>query len=325
MTTRPGPGPANNQGPGRLVIASRESPLALWQAHHVRDRLKALYPDCQVDILGMTTQGDRVLDRSLSDIGGKGLFVKELETAMADGRAHLAVHSAKDVPMELPAGFTLCAFLEREDPRDAFVSGRFESLASLPAGARIGSSSLRREAQIRERFPLLQVLPVRGNVETRLGKLDRGDFDALILATAGLKRLGLADRIRASIESEVSLPAPGQGALAIECLSSRQDIVQWLSPLDHSPTAGCVIAERELSRALTGSCQVPLAAHAVLQGAEVWLRGLVATPDGTRVIRAEARGDAPHAAELGQRVAALLRASGANAVLASLDANKGSR
>ena len=304
--------------PTRLVIASRESRLALWQAHHVRDRLAALYPSCQVEILGMTTQGDRILDRSLSAIGGKGLFVKELEVAMAEGRADLAVHSAKDVPMTLPEGFMLSAILEREDPRDAFVSTKALSLQALPPGARIGSSSLRREAQLRERFPGVQVLPVRGNVETRLSKLDRGEFDALILAAAGLKRLGLGDRVRETIAPETSLPAPGQGALAIECRAERSDVMAWLKPLHDPSTAACVVAERSLSRTLAGSCQVPLAAHAVMVEGEVWLRGLVATTDGSRVVRAEARGKPAHALALGERVAMLLREGGADEVLASL-------
>jgi hydroxymethylbilane synthase len=305
--------------PQRLVIASRESRLALWQAHHVRDRLAALYPGCKVEILGMTTQGDRVLDRSLSAIGGKGLFVKELEAALEDGRADFAVHSAKDVPMELPAGFCLAAVMDREDPRDCFVSAKFEDLASLPAGARVGSSSLRREAQIRERFKGVSVLPVRGNVETRLSKLDRGEFDALILAAAGLKRLGLGARIRSLIEPETSLPAPGQGALAIECLSGRADLHEWLAPLNHTATAACVTAERSLSRALAGSCQVPLAAHALMQGTEVWLRGLVALPDGSRVVRGELRAPAADAEALGQRLAVVLRKQGAGEVLAALE------
>jgi hydroxymethylbilane synthase len=272
-----------------------------------------------VEILGMTTQGDRVLDRSLSAIGGKGLFVKELEVAMAEGRADLAVHSAKDVPMTLPEGFTLASILEREDPRDALVCAGASSLAALPPGARIGSSSLRREAQLRERFPGVQVLPVRGNVETRLSKLDRGEFDALILAAAGLKRLGLWGRVRETIAPEISLPAPGQGALAIECRAERTEVIDWLQPLHDPSTAACVVAERSLSRALAGSCQVPLAAHAVITEGKVWLRGLVATPDGARVVRADARGEPAHALALGERVAALLRDGGADEVLASLE------
>jgi len=306
--------------PRRLVIASRESRLALWQAHHVRDRLAELHPGCSVEILGMTTRGDRVLDRSLAKIGGKGLFVKELETALEEGRADFAVHSAKDVPMALPGGFSLAAILEREDPRDCLVSSRYESLQALPAGSRVGSSSLRREAQLRERFPGLSVVPVRGNVETRLAKLDRGEFDALLLAAAGLKRLGLAGRIRSFIEPEVSLPAPGQGALAIECRSDRDDVRSLLQSLHHAPTAACVTAERALSRALAGSCQVPLAAHATLQAGRLSLRALVALPDGSQVVRGELQGAPAEAEALGERVAALLRSRGAVAVLAAVDA-----
>ncbi len=303
----------------RLVIASRQSRLALWQSNHVRDRLMRLHPGCKVEILGMTTQGDRVLDRSLSTIGGKGLFVKELEAALAEGRADLAVHSAKDVPMELPEGFRLAAILEREDARDCFVSARFESVDALPAGARIGSSSLRREAQLRALFPGISVNAVRGNVETRIAKLDRGEFDALVLAAAGLKRLGLAGRIRSFIEPEVSLPAPGQGALAIECRSDRDDVVRLLAALDDAATAACVTAERSLSRALSGSCQLPLGAYAELHAGELRLRGLVATPDGARLVRAELRARPGEAESLGLRLAALLRERGADAILAAID------
>jgi hydroxymethylbilane synthase len=311
----------NTRNPAeRLVIASRESRLALWQAHHVRDRLARLYPGCRVEILAMTTRGDQVLDRSLSRIGGKGLFVKELETALEDGRADLAVHSAKDVPMALPAGFTLAAVMEREDPRDCLVSARFDTLDSLPAGCRVGSSSLRREAQLRERFPGVTVLPVRGNVETRLSKLDRGEFDALLLAAAGLKRLGLAHRIRCLIEPEVSLPAPGQGALAIECRTGRDDLAALLSALHHASTAACVVAERALSRALSGSCQVPLAAYATIERNRLRLRALVALPDGSRVVRAEVQGPQSEPESLGEQLAAVLRARGADAILAAVNA-----
>ncbi len=309
-----------NPAPRRLVIASRESRLALWQANHVRDRLAQLYPDCTVEILGMTTRGDRVLDRSLSKIGGKGLFVKELETALEEGRADLAVHSAKDVPMALPEGFALAAILEREDPRDCLVSARFENLEALRQGARVGSSSLRREAQLRERFPALSVLAVRGNVETRLAKLDRGEFDALLLAAAGLKRLGLGERIRSLIEPEVSLPAPGQGALAIECRSEREDMRLLLSPLHHAPSAACVAAERALSRALAGSCQVPLAAYATVEAGRLRLRALVALPDGSRVVRGELEGAPGDAESLGDRLAATLRERGADEILAAVNA-----
>lgn len=251
--------------PVRLVIATRESRLALWQAHHVRDRLRELYPACDVQLLGMTTMGDQVLDRSLNEIGGKGLFTKELEVALADGRADLAVHSLKDVPMELPEGFELAAVMRREDPRDAFVSPHHASLDALPQGARVGTSSLRRAAQLSERRPDLQILPLRGNLDTRLRKLDAGDYDAIVLAAAGLKRLGLADRIRDVMPPSTSLPAPGQGALGIEILSGRRDVRAWLAPLVDRRTWLEVTAERSVSRALGGSCRIPLAAYAVVQ------------------------------------------------------------
>jgi hydroxymethylbilane synthase len=251
--------------PRRLVIATRESRLALWQAHHVQALLRALYPECSVELLGMTTTGDQILDRSLSEIGGKGLFTKELEVALADGRADLAVHSLKDVPMELPEGFELAAVLRREDPRDAFVSVHHGSIEALPQGARIGTSSLRRAAQLAQWRPDLNILPLRGNLDTRLSKLDRGDYEAIVLAAAGLKRLGLAARIRQLLPATSSLPAPGQGALGIEILSSRSDLRSTLSPLVDRQTWVEVTAERAVSRALGGSCRIPLAAYAVVQ------------------------------------------------------------
>jgi len=272
--------------PRRLVIATRESRLALWQAHHVRDRLRALYPECEVELLGMTTTGDQILDRTLSEIGGKGLFTKELEVALADGRADLAVHSLKDVPMELPEGFELAAVLEREDPRDAFVSVRYASFEALPQGARIGTSSLRRGAQIAQTRPDLQILPLRGNLDTRLGKLDRGEYDAIVLAAAGLKRLGLSERIRQVLPPSLSLPAPGQGALGIEIMSHRSDVRGWLAPLVHSTTWLEVTAERAVSRALGGSCKIPLAAYAVVQpDGSLQLDALLATDNRFRTTR----------------------------------------
>jgi len=272
--------------PRRLVIATRESRLALWQAHHVRDRLRALYPECEVELLGMTTTGDQILDRTLSEIGGKGLFTKELEVALADGRADLAVHSLKDVPMELPEGFELAAVLEREDPRDAFVSVRYASFEALPQGARIGTSSLRRGAQIAQTRPDLQILPLRGNLDTRLGKLDRGEYDAIVLAAAGLKRLGLSERIRQVLPPSLSLPAPGQGALGIEIMSHRSDVRGWLAPLVHSTTWLEVTAERAVSRALGGSCRIPLAAYAVVQpDGSLQLDALLATDNRFRTTR----------------------------------------
>ena len=290
----------------------------MWQAAHVRDALAALYPACRVEILGMTTRGDEILDRSLAKIGGKGLFVKELENALEDGRADIAVHSAKDVPMDLPAGFTLAAILAREDPRDALVSNDYTRLADLPAGSIVGTSSLRREAQLRCRFPALAVRPLRGSLDTRLAKLDRGEYAAIVLAVAGLKRLGLESRIRAVLEPEESLPAVGQGALAIECRDGRPELVAALAPLHDAATAACVRAERAVSRALGGSCTVPLAAHAEVANGAVQLRGLVASPDGRRVARAEVRGEASAPERAGEALAAALRAQGADAILAEL-------
>ena len=310
--------------PERIVIASRASALALWQSRHVQSRLRELYPSCDVSILGMSTRGDRILDRSLAKIGGKGLFVKELENALAADEAQIAVHSMKDVPMDLPPGFALGAILAREDPRDAFVSNRYPSPDAMPDGARVGTSSLRREALVRARFPALDVRPLRGNVQTRLSKLDAGEFDAVILATAGLKRLDLEARITAILSTEQSLPAPGQGALGIECLQGRQDLIDAVAPLGDTQTAQAVRAERAVSRALGGSCQLPLGAYAVVQAQTLRLRAFIATPDGRRFLTAEASGP-PHAPDaLGNDVAALLRAQGADAIIASMDAPSGS-
>ncbi|WP_395826111.1 hydroxymethylbilane synthase [Collimonas sp.] len=302
--------------PSKLVIASRESRLAMWQAEHVRARLSALYPDCNIEILGMTTRGDQILDRTLSKVGGKGLFVKELEVAMAEGHADLAVHSLKDMPMELPPGFALSAILEREDPRDAFVSNDYASLDALPAGAVVGTSSLRRQALIAARFPHLHIKPLRGNLDTRLAKLDRGEYAAIILAAAGLKRLGLSARIRALIEPEQSLPAPGQGAMAIEIRAERADLQQLLAPLNHLPTAQAVTAERTLSRAFGGSCQIPLAAFATISGDQMRLRAMIGTPDGQRVVTADASGAADTPDALGRQIAQALNMQGAAAILA---------
>ncbi len=273
--------------PRRLTIATRESALALWQARHVQSQLEALYPGATVGLLGMTTQGDQVLDRPLAAIGGKGLFVKELEVAMAEDRADVAVHSLKDVPMDLPEGFVLAAVAQREDPRDAFVSNRYASLRELPAGAIVGTSSLRREAQLRERFAHLVIQPLRGNVNTRLRKLDEGQYDAIILAVAGLKRLGFGERIRDTIDPADSLPAPGQGALGLECRADRPDVVAALAPLVDLPTTLATAAERAFSRALAGSCRTPLAAYGHWRADALWLRGLIASPDGREVLRAE--------------------------------------
>jgi hydroxymethylbilane synthase len=304
--------------PRRLVIASRQSRLALRQSEQVAGELRRLYPGCEIGILGMTTRGDRILDQSLSNIGGKGLFVKELETALEDGRADLAVHSAKDVPMQMPPGFCLAAITAREDPRDCFVSDHGASLGALPAGSVVGTSSLRREAQLRERYPALEVKSLRGNMDTRLAKLDRGEYRAIVVAAAGLKRLGLTGRIRTLLEPEESLPAPGQGALAIECREARDDLRGWLAPLGDPSAAACVRAERALSRALSGSCQLPLGAYAVASGVDMRLRALVAMPDGSRVVRDEMTGSVEAPESLGEALAARMRGKGADAILAAL-------
>ena len=302
--------------PKKLVIASRESMLAMWQAEHIKGRLKALYPDCEVEILGMTTRGDQILDRTLSKIGGKGLFIKELEQALQDGRADLAVHSIKDVPMELPEGFALAAIGERASPFDAFVSNQYARLEEMPAGAIVGTSSLRREAQLRAKFPHLTIKPLRGNIQTRLSKLDNGDYDAVILAAAGLQRLGLDGRIREILSPADSLPAAGQGALGIEIAARRTDLADILRPLNHEETAACVTAERALARALGGSCQVPLAAYCVMEDGLLTLNGLVGHPDGSVIIEASAQAPAAYADALGRAVAKRLADDGAEELIA---------
>jgi hydroxymethylbilane synthase len=304
----------------RLTIATRESALALKQAEHVRARLATLYPGAAVELLGITTQGDRIQDKSLAEIGGKGLFIKELELALADGRADLAVHSLKDVPMELPEGFTLAAIPEREDARDAFVSNHYLDLAGLPGGARVGTSSLRREAQLRERDPLLSIQTLRGNVPTRLAKLDRGEYDGIILAAAGLKRLSLAARITSLLDPEECLPAAGQGALALECRTDRDDVVAALRPIADRETTLATTAERAFARALSGSCLTPLAAHAVFRRDSLWLRGFLASRSGAEVIRGERSAtvtDEQAADELGRALAADFLARGAAKLVAA--------
>lgn len=302
------------------IIASRESRLAMWQAEHVQSLLEKASAG-PVQILGMTTRGDQILDRTLSKVGGKGLFVKELETALEDGRAHLAVHSLKDVPMELPQGFELACVMRREDPRDAFVSNDFSGLDALPQGAVVGTSSLRREAQLRARYPDLKIVPLRGNLDTRLAKLDRGEMQAIILAAAGLKRLGLAQRIREILPPEVLLPAAGQGALGIEIRSDGHAIRSALSPLADTRTFYEVRAERAVSRALGGSCQVPLAAYCITEpdGKTLYLRALVGMTDGSKVLRAECRGQDPEA--IGLQAAGLLKEQGAQQILQALNAS----
>ncbi|MGD9951423.1 MAG: hydroxymethylbilane synthase [Burkholderiales bacterium] len=304
----------------RLTIATRRSRLALWQAEHVKARLEALHPGLEVALLPLSTRGDELLEVRLEKVGGKGLFVKELEQAMLEGRADLAVHSMKDVPAELPPGFCLAAILEREDPRDAFVSARHGALGELPQGARVGTSSLRRAAQVATVRPDLALATLRGNVETRLAKLDRGEYEAVLLAAAGLKRLGLGARIRSLLSIEESLPAPGQAALGIECLAARADVVERVAPLAHAATAACVRAERAVSLALGGSCTVPLGAYAEAEGDRLRLRALVASPDGARLARADCAGTASRPEALGEEAAQRLRAQGAAEILAALGA-----
>jgi hydroxymethylbilane synthase len=302
-----------------IVVATRESLLALWQARHIVSRLAGLYPRLDTSILGMTTEGDRKLGASLAKIGGKGLFVKELEEALAEGRADIAVHSLKDVPMHLPEGYTLAAILARADARDAFISAKFATLAALPAGARVGTSSLRRESQLRVRYPHILVEPLRGNVQTRLRKLDEGAYDAIILAAAGLKRLGLEQRLTAILDAGEMLPAVGQGALAVECRSDRADLIALLKPLHDETTAACVWAERALSRALAGSCNVPLGGYAEITGEHLHLRGYVGSPDGSRHVSARIEGAPADAEALGIALAQQLKELGADSILSALD------
>jgi hydroxymethylbilane synthase len=304
----------------RLRIATRESRLALWQAEHVQALLQSRF-GLQVELLGMTTRGDQILDRALSKVGGKGLFVKELESALEEGRAELAVHSLKDVPMDLPDGFVLAAVLEREDPRDAFVSNKYASMAELPQGAVVGTSSLRRVVQLRNARPDLVVEPLRGNLDTRLRKLDEGLYDAIVLAAAGLKRLGLAERIRAAFETEEMLPCAGQGALGLEIRADHADLAERLASLVHSPTSLAVQAERAVSRALGGSCSMPLAAHAQWEDDRLWLRVALGHPERTEspLLRHEIRAQVQTETEaraLGESAAQALREAGAMAYLA---------
>ena len=291
----------------KLRIATRRSPLALWQARHVQEALAGMEAVTSVELVECVTEGDRILDRSLAKVGGKGLFIKELEQAMLDGRADLAVHSMKDVPATPPDGFVFPTFLAREDPRDALVGCRLEDLAK---GARVGTSSLRREAQIRHLRPDLAVAPVRGNVGTRLGKLDSGEFDAILLATAGLKRLGMAERIAESIEPETMLPACGQGIVGIECRADATAVVELLATLDDPVSRAVLRTEREVAAALAADCHAPLGAHAILQEESLWLRALVAAPDGSELIVAETRGPAS-ASGLGTAAAESLLSQGA--------------
>lgn len=299
-----------------LRIATRKSPLALWQAEDVKSRLQQLHPELEVVLVGMTTKGDKILDTPLAKVGGKGLFVKELEVALLEGHADIAVHSMKDVPMEFPEGLGLTVICEREDPTDAFVSNHFERLEDLPAGSSVGTSSLRRQTQLRERFPSLKILELRGNVNTRLAKLDNGEYDAIILATAGLVRLEMVDRIRQRVAPEQFLPAGGQGAVGIECRLDDARVRSLLEPLHHLSTAQCVLAERAMNRHLQGGCQVPIACYAIHQGEEkIWLRGLVGSPDGKQVIRDDLLGDVSNPEALGVELAKKLLEQGAGEIL----------
>ena len=301
-----------------LRIATRSSPLALWQAEEVARRLKPIYPDLKVSLVQMKTRGDKLLDAPLAKVGGKGLFVKELEVGILEGRADIAVHSMKDVPIEFPEGLELALIMQREDPRDAFVSNQYDSLDSMPAGTLVGTSSLRRQTQIRERYPHLRIDWLRGNVNTRLRKLDDGEYNAIILACAGLIRLGFEHRITRSLEPEECLPAIGQGAVGIEVRSDDIAVKELLAPLGHAETSTRIAAERALNEALNGGCQVPIAGYAVLDDGQIFLRGLVGEPDGSRILRAEASGKAEDAVSIGRQLAEDLLSQGADQILSQL-------
>lgn len=304
-----------------IRIATRKSPLAMWQAEFVKAELELAHPGLVVELLPMVTKGDIILDTPLAKVGGKGLFVKELEVAMLEGRADIAVHSMKDVPVEFPEGLGLVTICEREDPRDAFVSNHYDSIDDLPLGAIVGTSSLRRQCQLRSQRPDLIVNDLRGNVNTRLRKLDEGQYDAIILATAGLKRLKMNDRIRSKIAPEVSLPAVGQGAVGIECRLNDQRVRDLLAPLNHQPTATRVLCERAMNNRLQGGCQVPIGSYSELQGDNIWLRALVGEPDGSIIIRAEISGPIAAAEQLGETLADELLAKGAKDILDRLYGN----
>ena len=301
--------------PQRLRIATRESKLAMWQTEHVAARLGEAHPGMAIEIVGMTTKGDRILDRPLAQVGGKGLFIKELEVALADDLADIAVHSMKDVPMELPDGFAMLPFGPREDARDAFVSVKHASLAALPAGAVVGTSSLRRECQLRRAYPSLVIKPLRGNVNTRLAKLEAGDYDAIILAAAGLKRLGFGDRIREQLPLTLALPAIGQGILAIEFRADRPDLESLLAPFVDRAALAAAQAERALGLVVEGSCEVPVGGHAAVMGAGLVVEGFLGLPDGTRLVREKAEGGAADAAKLGRALGERILARGGREVL----------
>lgn len=301
-----------------LKIATRQSPLALWQANYVKDRLQQLYPDLTIELVPMVTKGDVILDSPLAKIGGKGLFVKELENALLNKEADIAVHSMKDVPMQFPEGLGLAVICQREDPRDAFVSHSYRTFAELPQGAVVGTSSLRRQCQLKTLRPDLDIRSLRGNVGTRLSKLDNGDYDAIILASAGLIRLGLADRIASFIDVEQSLPAAGQGAVGIECRTDDMQVQALLAPLADAETTYCVRAERAMNNHLQGGCQVPIGGYAVLQQGQLYLRALVGDIDGSRIIRAEGKSAVENAEVLGVQIAEQLLAQGADKILQAI-------
>ncbi|EMB49493.1 porphobilinogen deaminase [Vibrio mimicus] len=301
-----------------IRIATRQSPLALWQANYVKDALMAAHPGLKVELVTMVTRGDVILDTPLAKVGGKGLFVKELEVAMLEGRADLAVHSMKDVPVDFPQGLGLVTICEREDPRDAFVSNTYAKIDDLPSGAVVGTCSLRRQCQLKAARPDLVIKELRGNVGTRLSKLDAGEYDAIILAAAGLKRLELESRIRSFIEPEQSLPAVGQGAVGIECRLDDQRVRELLAPLNHTDTADRVRCERAMNLTLQGGCQVPIGSYALLDGDEIWLRALVGEPDGSQIVRGEIRGPRTEAEQLGITLAEQLLGQGAKEILERL-------
>ncbi len=301
-----------------LKIATRQSPLALWQANYVKDRLQQQYPDLTVELVPMVTKGDVILDSPLAKIGGKGLFVKELENALLNKEADIAVHSMKDVPMQFPEGLGLAVICQREDPRDAFVSHSYRTFAELPQGAVVGTSSLRRQCQLKALRPDLDIRSLRGNVGTRLSKLDNGDYDAIILASAGLIRLGLADRIASFIDVEQSLPAAGQGAVGIECRTDDMQVQALLAPLADAETTYCVRAERAMNNHLQGGCQVPIGGYAILQQGQLYLRALVGDIDGSRIIRAEGKSAVENAEVLGVQIAEQLLAQGADKILQAI-------
>ena len=302
----------------KITIASRESPLAMWQAEHIKTQLNLLYPDLTIQIKGFKTQGDIILDKSLATIGGKGLFIKELEQALLNKDADLAVHSMKDLPMNIMEDFQLAAITKREDPRDAFISELYNSLDDLPAGSVVGTSSLRRQSQIKAKYPHLEIRPLRGNLQTRLNKLKKGDYAAIILAAAGLIRLGLKEKITMFLETNISIPAVGQGALGIEILSGNEELHTLIKPLNDENSARCVLAERMVSRSLAGSCTVPLGAYAFIEKESLIINGFVATPDGNHFIHAETKGDKAQFYSLGESLSQLLIAQGAKELLSEL-------